>query len=808
MLRNEFEDILILDTPYYKELRKAHRDTINFSRYIAVLKKIARDDNFIKMIEDRGGKELVYLGRKIFSLQEEFVANYMKFLSNESMVNQWEKFFDRYSNNLFEIYENFVAGDSDKVLTFEILNRKLLRDILTRQTMDKSLEQKMLISDRLGVVINQLFNYIRNSLTKKLAIKDVLIVESYEKIPFLPRCDHSETMKLLSKCILQRGLPESLFTAIFKEIITSYYIDTKDRVVALINEKTFLNKDILLDIFKSQFFFPNDASMAEILGLIKERVREMIHRNREKKMAIDKKIKEIRQKNKDTTSSIKEKLVTLTENFSTEEPIDNMIKKLRRNIITDGYDLKILKNEYQDYVKKDIDLNSITGFKPKDLQNFIVKNEWDPYIILAFNRNRTIDDERLQVLIKDAVNEMKGDKKAVEIINNYRVSGFLKDKYDTNKIYEKFQLVIKDVIIPFVKSFLLEELIEYYPKLSGVVSGEGVRYLAEEALSGRVSMVEKDIKIIKKEGGVSDVSQLNISHFRNLVSVLNYDIRGSTFMGTKLRDAKRESEIRNYFQESMLAVVGKYGGIPIKDTGDGGIVLFAANHNDVKNRKTLKLEPGNALSVVRGGIEMVKEAKKFVQDNISKYQDWFREADERKIDFEGATYATLSPTYQSIFQIGVGIASGSFPNEVYLDENAFGELDLTGMLVREANFYSKVKAKEKSTVICDDATVYNLLLNVNKFSFLSERGLRIDPLLLDIEQGLEYWMHQKLARRGFILDLYKIFVTQLGQEVTHPGSLKIMLGIFDIEIDETGEIKDGKGGRGKFLFEVSSEAAK
>jgi hypothetical protein len=63
-----------------------------------------------------------------------------------------------------------------------------------------------------------------------------------------------------------------------------------------------------------------------------------------------------------------------------------------------------------------------------------------------------------------------------------------------------------------------------------------------------------------------------------------------------------------------------------------------------------------------------------------------------------------------------------------------------------------------------------------------------------------------MSRRGFILDLYKIFVSQLGQEVTRPGSLKLMLGIFDIELSETGEIKDGKGGRGKFLFEVSSEA--
>lgn len=274
-------------------------------------------------------------------------------------------------------------------------------------------------------------------------------------------------------------------------------------------------------------------------------------------------------------------------------------------------------------------------------------------------------------------------------------------------------------------------------------------------------------------------------------------------MGTKLRNAKKESEIRNLFQESMLVIAEKYGGIPIKDTGDGGIVFFAANHYAIKNRTTLAPEHGSTLSAVRSSIEMIREAGNFVQENIGRYQDWFRETGERKIDFEGATYATLPPSYRAIFQIGVGIASGMYPNEIYLDENAYGEFDITGMLVREANFYSKVKAEEKSVAVCDDATLYNLLLNVEKFSFLSEEGLRTDPLMLDIEQGLEYWLNQKRKSHGFILDLYKIFVARLREQAAYPKKLKLTLGD-DIIINETGDLKDGKGGRGKFLFEIFS----
>jgi hypothetical protein len=805
MIRSDFEDILILSTPYYQNLERTYRDVVGFNRYIDILKKMAKGDGFIEKLEKKKGKELVFLGRKIFSLQEEFISNYLNFISNESHVDKWEEFFERYSKNLFEIYEKFVMADSSKILIFEIVNRKLLRDLLTKHTMEKSLEQKAHIAERFGAVVNQLFNYIRNSLTKNTIVKDNLIAGSYEKLPLLPRCTHSEMMKLLAKRIFQKGIPEPLFTAIAKALITNYYVETKAKIIAELKQQSSFTRDVLVEVFKSHFFFPDDETLSEIHNLIKSRAEDMIKKVQKKKEQVDTKIFDIKRKTKDKTDAIHERLIALAEDFSTEEAVDSMIKKLRRTLVTDGYDLRILKNKLQHYTKKESELNSVLQFKIADLHKFILKNEWDPYIILSINAHKAMPDEHMQAIVKEAASELRDDKYAMDRLNAYRITGFLKERFDTEKIMNEFDKVVGEIIQPLVQSLLLEEMIEYYPRQSGWSAGEAVRYIAEEAVAGRVNMVEKAIPGVKNE---KEIPQFNILRYKNLVTILTYDIRGSTFMGTKLRDAKRESEIRAYFQETMLSIVEKYGGVPIKDTGDGGIVLFASNYYDIKEEKTVELEPGSALSAVRSGLEMVQGAKNFVQENIKKYKDWFRESEERTVSFEGGTYATLPPSYQAIFQIGIGLASGMYPSEIYLEKNAFGKLDLTGMLVREANFYSKVRAKEKSTVICDDATVYNLLLNVNKFSFLSEKGLRIDPLLLDIEQGLEYWINQKITRRGFILDLYKIFVTQLGQEVTHPGSLKIMLGMLDIAIDETGEIKDGKGGRGKFLFELSSEGVK
>lgn len=805
MKRTEFEDILILETPYYKNLRTTYRDTVNFQRYLPILKRISNGDEFVITLAQKQGKELVYLGRKIFSLQDEFVTTYMQFLSDASLVDKWERFFERYREQLFEIYELFVGQDSYKVFVFEVVNRKLLRDLLTKHTINESLERKVIISERVGVVVNQLFTYVRHSLTKNIRVNDQLLIDSYGHLPLLPRCSHSETLKLLSGNFLEQGIPQPLFNQMAMSIMSAHYVEAKERVIADLNRTTTLSKESILDILKSHFFFPDDNALNELHGLLRDKAQDMFNDLRVKKTKVDADILTLKQKIKEITQNMKDQLVHLAENFSTEESIANVVKKLQRNLITHGYDLRHLKNQYQDYVKRENELKGLLKSKPHDLLTYIFKNEWDPYIILLFNQDRKFADDDMQTFIKGVYDEVKKDRVAVEILNKSKVSGFLKEKYDSQVLNEYFREAIRNIVVPLIKAFLLEEMIDYYPKLTGSAAHEGIRYLAEEALAGRVSVIEKKMPAVSVQPAISAPV---IAQYRELVSVLTYDMRGSTFMGTKLRDALRENEIRKYFQEYMLGVVGKFGGMPIKDTGDGGIVVFAKNSHDIRTKGVTELAPGSALTAVRCGLEMVRAAQSFVQENIARYSDWFRESEERKVDFEGTTYATLPPSYQTIFQIGVGIASGSYPREVYCDKNAFGELDLTGMLVRESNFYSRVKAVSKSTVICDDATVYNMLLNTNKFSFLNEQGLRIDPMLLDIEQGLEYWINQKISRRGFILDLYKIFVSQLGQEVTRPGSLKLMLGMFDLELSETGEIKDGKGGRGKFLFEVVSEATK
>ncbi len=250
MLRSEFEEILIAETPYYQRLRHDYCNVVSFKRNLEILQRILPNAPFLNYFVQKGGREFLFLGRKIFVLQTEFIQNYLEFLKDNSL-NKWEKFFDRYSNSLFEIYKKFVTGNGNRVFIFEIVNRKLLRDILTKETTGKSINEKSLAAERIGIVVNQLFNYIRNSLSRGLVYSDTVIVETYEKIPLLPKCTRAEMHKLLWKLFLKKGLPEPLFSAILRRMLNYYCEKDVQQIIKEIDSLGYLlNRQNISEIMK------------------------------------------------------------------------------------------------------------------------------------------------------------------------------------------------------------------------------------------------------------------------------------------------------------------------------------------------------------------------------------------------------------------------------------------------------------------------------------------------------------------------------------------------------------------------------
>jgi hypothetical protein len=431
-----------------------------------------------------------------------------------------------------------------------------------------------------------------------------------------------------------------------------------------------------------------------------------------------------------------------------------------------------------------------------------------------------------------------------EIINAFCEKHFIGKKYLPTRLLLQFLKCFEDTIIPL---YIGESLMKFFSIWPPVLIREGSKNISDlekEALyvGDLLIPVKKFIKMgdipipaekgMKKED-VSITTKL-VDKFSRLVSVLVYDIRGSTFMGTKLGNAKRESAIRKEFGERMLKVAEKYGAFHVKDTGDGGILFFSENSRELFGKiyapgkignewirvrfKKTDLEPKEGKQSARMAIlaakEMMHEAQKFVSDNINEYSDWFKEGKERKLFFKGMSYAELHPSYKKIFKIGIGIASGHIEKDIHFSINAFGDPDITGNLVRDANLYSTARNPDSSVVLMDSPTLLHLLLNEEIVEPVVEKervggfsGTEIYKYLIDrtlqIARTRTKNVAYKLKKYGLIIEKIGYRILEEGKDERIIPSLAVSdLGL---RITDAGEIRDKKGGFIKFLYEVSLE---
>ncbi|HBE73248.1 MAG TPA: hypothetical protein DDW31_04030 [candidate division Zixibacteria bacterium] len=221
-------------------------------------------------------------------------------------------------------------------------------------------------------------------------------------------------------------------------------------------------------------------------------------------------------------------------------------------------------------------------------------------------------------------------------------------------------------------------------------------------------------------------------------TVLVYDIRGSSFMSAKLRNAEKEREVKNKLGYLVAQAIRQHGGFLVKDTGDGGVAWFGENAGELYDKCYKEVTTGKGLRLrhsIGSGAEvtmlpsaesaaqalscsasMLRLAETFIQDNFNSYREWFREAKEREILYEGMSYAVLPPEFKALFRIGIGVASGQPGRDLTLSLNALGDMDLCGTLVNDASLLAGGRDPSHSTILADHATCFNLMLNSERFS--------------------------------------------------------------------------------------------
>jgi class 3 adenylate cyclase len=400
---------------------------------------------------------------------------------------------------------------------------------------------------------------------------------------------------------------------------------------------------------------------------------------------------------------------------------------------------------------------------------------------------------------------------------------FLGKKIDINTVLKYFKDNYINIFIPTVVELILEDMIKVWPGSKiGKDSFDEARWIG---ILARKQNPKSVFFIPEVQRDLSFPEEI-LGSWRETVSIMVYDIRGSSIMGAKLQDARMEDEIRNKFQSQLSEAIRDNGGFLLKDTGDGGIVFFSANsgelYNDYRafltggkkqfNKEELALTPSSDAShrAIKCAKEMIEYSEKFVRKNLNRYKDWFKEFEEEGIGFDGITYEKLPPEYKKIFQIGIGIASGRPDKDVFLGINVIGNPDLTGSLVRSANVYSKARHPDRSVILVDAPTMFNFLLNVEKFETGEEtRAIEshsFESKTSELQEEVMRWM--KGLQGSYKINDYKIALKRIDYLLDLGTSRKY--GELDL-LEESLKIKSGekifidKTGVEKVIYEVVLE---
>ena len=411
---------------------------------------------------------------------------------------------------------------------------------------------------------------------------------------------------------------------------------------------------------------------------------------------------------------------------------------------------------------------------------------------------------------------------------------------DIRKVIYNYKAVFYEVLEVIYVRDIIDKMIEVWPpsvdfdnarsrrKGDKVIHLMGLDLLPQGKFyrfskSGKIEpkIDEKDLELKK------NFSRILRKKFSSLVSALVYDIRGSTFMSHRLRDAEMERGILTLFQSRIFEASKKGSAFILKDTGDGGILWFGSNSEKLYRNiyKTSQTGSGSVVRystaledefnilphlksgemAIRTALNMVKAAEKFVKENYVKYRDWFGEITEKEIFHEGITYALLPPQFKSLFRLGIGIASGSPGKDLIFTPNAFGDPDLNGILVDEGALLSSGRSPERSVILIDNNTLINLMLNSD--DYLLAEPLKKDDSEKEIVKKLLYLLRTEEKDRSFFFDGFSVSPVGIYHldEQDKRKALK-----FDIPpdlaftVNENGELELKKE-RIKIIYEVFPE---
>jgi class 3 adenylate cyclase len=396
---------------------------------------------------------------------------------------------------------------------------------------------------------------------------------------------------------------------------------------------------------------------------------------------------------------------------------------------------------------------------------------------IFFNKFGLLTREEEKFFVRRLTNEFeqvhRKKGRSSSLLHKFEKRGLLSVGVDFDAIKHAYYTFMKKHIVPFYCGQCLLELVQCFPP----GQNEPLRLVRDVANLKIMSLKGATLlEVAEQQKSFPGDLVKSIDMYRRCITILVYDIRGSSYMGIKLHNAVKEQRIKYKFAKEMAGIVKRYGGFLLKDTGDGGLVWFAENSESLYNHLYTESVTGRGIKLrysIFSGAEfdlipaadsakrailcardMVQRAEEFIRANFMHYREWFAEVAERTLELDGITYALLPPEFKSLFRIGVGIASGKPLTDVVFSANSYGDPDLVGPIISDAHLYSMERQPGRSVVICDLPSLINMILNIESFEYPTEED--------DFDKYIKKVENLRRGHHGYQFPDHKVAITPKG----------------------------------------------
>lgn len=767
----------------------------NIQRLLILLKKKNVNLSQLQIFIDnsQNGKIFIYIPTEQFELLESLFKLYLLDSVNKNEI----------TSQLKNFYKNIVEFNQNSALLFELISLKIFFHVFN--THKENLEKNENFFEEKLNKVREILKDLRNELYSTNIFNREFQTKIFDNLKFTKNSIIDKDLELDRELFFNEyGFSLNTFLNLLKMFNTAASLEKEIEIIDYFENRTIWSID---DILKPENII--------YLPFLRDELKDIVLKSIIKK---SKQTKEFLLKEKDDLEKqleqIKSDMVDSLNNFSTnikKETIDSIkypvnptvtnkinsfIIDFNRSVMANILQANKLSerwNNFQKKMTKNENLRVLTYDQYIEIlknEGSLDKNDLILSILIYFDYSKDFENffekfkPQILKVVKNSFEELKKEysekktpiiQKEINFISELFIESKFQKKFNFELLQKKFLEIIENLIDKLIVSILFDSFTIYNIKL---LDDETKKDLLNFNLFLNLLPFKKVIYISSGEKKQSkkflniDVEQLkNIikKNYSKIVSVLVYDIRGSTYMSSKLNNAEKQKYIMKKFQHLINNTIKNNFGLPLKETGDGGIAIFCSNSKEiyrtlfkesVSSKNVLirhsiatgsdliiKESANSSIESLKCSQKLVESAEQFIKDNYINYREWFFDVQEKKLIHEGIEYALLPPEFKSLFRVGVGIASGIVNRDVNISINAFGDIDIYGITINEAKIFSGGKDPSSSIILVDHPTLFSAIINSNYIEIQNGKDLKINEDYLEKILNFE---------KSFIVENFKI----------------------------------------------------